>query len=144
MRKMIIPVLLTMLFLLMLTGCGTEDAIAIEDSEWIFSHVQAEDGTVTFCNGTLFETYPNATPATVTFTPTETKGVYELFFLNQHTGEKEIGRYALTLLETDRFNAYYSVTLEGDTLELGQAVVNNRELHLPILISTFVFTVSAP
>ena len=142
MRK--VWILIPLLILLVLAGCGREDTVAIEDSEWTFSHVQTEDGTVTFCNGTLFETYPNATPATVTFTPTETEGVYELFFQNQYTGEKEIGRYALTLLEADSFNAYYSITLEGDALELGQAVVNNRELHLPLLISTFVFTASAP
>lgn len=74
----------------------------------------------------------------------EPERVYELSFLNKQTGETETGRYALTLLEADRYNAYYKVTLEEDTLELGQAMVNSRELQLPILTSTFVFTSSAP
>ncbi|MBQ8642188.1 MAG: hypothetical protein IJ480_08205 [Clostridia bacterium] len=142
MRKSLIAVL--MLIFLVLTGCGTDNTLAIEDFEWTFSHMQTEDGTVTFCKGTFLDTFPNATPATVTLTPAETEGVYELFFQNQYTGEKETGRYSLTLLEADRHNACYTVTLEGDTLELGQAVVNSRELHLPILTSTFVFTISAP
>lgn len=140
----IFRILVLILILLFLTGCGKDNTIAIEDYNWTFSHVQTEDGTVTFCKDGFSDTFSDAIPATANLTPTETEGVYELSFLNKQTGETETGRYVLTLLEADRYNAYYTVTLEKDTLELGQAMVNSRELQLPILTSTFVFTVSEP
>ena len=48
MRKKIIPVLMTMLVLLALTGCSAENAISITDYDWIYSHTQTANGVVIY------------------------------------------------------------------------------------------------
>lgn len=53
----IFRILVLILILLVLTGCGRDNTIAIEDFKWTFSHVQTEDGTVTFCKEAFSDTF---------------------------------------------------------------------------------------
>lgn len=144
MRKKMIPVLLIMLVLLALIGCGTEDAISITDYDWIYSHTQTGNGVVIYCNGTSFKQFPDATPYTVTLTPAAEipQGAdlgYEILYLNQYTGERVLNTYGFTLVEADADTAVYSFNISGEPDDAGQAVVSKTvegNIATPTLILT--------
>ena len=152
MRKKMIPVLLTMLVLLALTGCSAEDAISITDYDWIYSHTQTGNGVVIYCNGTSFKQFPDATPYTVTMTPIHLSSAaetdrslqnadlgYEILRINQYTGERVLNTYGFTLVETDADTAVYSFNISGEPDDAGQAVVSKTvegNIATPTLILT--------
>lgn len=130
-------ILVSLVMLLVLTGCGTEDAISITDYEWIYSHTQTANGVVIYCNGTSFKQFPDATPYTVTMTPISPTSVaeadrslqkadlgYEILHINQYTGERVLNTYGFTLVEADADTAVYSVNISGEPDDAGQAVVS--------------------
>ena len=143
-------ILVSLVMILSLTGCGTEDAISITDYEWIYSHTRTTDGTVIYCND--LKQFPDAIPYSVTLTPipltpaAETARSlhgadlgYDILHVNQYTGEQILNIYGFTLIEANADTAVYSVNISGEPNDSGQAVVSKTvegNIAAPTLILT--------